>query len=86
MPVHFEMALQSVSQLSAVESAMVLESWWRIYWTDERLRWDPDEFGGLGTIDMGLSQNRTTGFHTLIISVVALVTHASVSLANVPQS
>ena len=50
MPVHFEMALQSVSQLSAVESAMVLESWWRIYWTDERLRWDPDEFGGLGTI------------------------------------
>ena len=45
------MALQlrffKVESVLAADGRMTLKVWMRTSWTDERLRWNPDEWGGV---------------------------------------
>ena len=45
--VSVDLAVVSVSQLNNLESTFVLDSWYRIFWNDPRLVWNPDEYCGI---------------------------------------
>ena len=45
--VSVDLAVVSVSELNNLESTFVLDSWYRLYWNDPRLTWNPDDYCGL---------------------------------------
>ena len=48
--IEFDLNLISITELSAMDESFVIETWWRHWWRDERLTWDPADFGGVGKL------------------------------------
>ena len=42
-----QMSLQQIVSLDNKEQTVTFNAWWRHYWTDERLAWDPALWGGV---------------------------------------
>ena len=42
-----QMSLQQIVSLDTKEQTVTFNAWWRHYWTDERLAWDPALWGGV---------------------------------------
>ena len=45
--VEIQIRLFKLMKVAASDGAMQLKVWWRMQWTDERLSWDPEAFGGV---------------------------------------
>lgn len=45
--VQVQMALYKLREIQAATSTLSVMVWFRVKWVDERLKWDPAEFGGL---------------------------------------
>lgn len=43
-----QLALQNILQLDTREQTLTFQGWFRSYWADERLTWDPDECARAG--------------------------------------
>ena len=44
--VSVQLALQTLSDIDTAAQTVKMMGWWRRYWVDSRLAWDPDDFGG----------------------------------------
>ena len=56
--VEFELVVVSVSSLDAMLNLVVLETWWRIRWRDERLVWDASAYDGIDSLMVDQSSVR----------------------------
>lgn len=45
--VQVQMAMQQFQELDTTNQQIAFISWWRHYWTDPRLAWNPDHWGGI---------------------------------------
>mmetsp|Transcript_20506 Transcript_20506/g.60537 ORF Transcript_20506/g.60537 Transcript_20506/m.60537 type:complete len:723 (+) Transcript_20506:21-2189(+) len=54
--VRLQMSIQNVIELDTAEQTFTIQAWFRHYWVDERLRWDPEDFGDTTSIFVPRSQ------------------------------
>ena len=45
--VRIQMAMQQFQELDTTNQQIAFIAWWRHYWTDPRLAWDPADWGGI---------------------------------------
>ena len=45
--VRIQMAMQQFQELDTTNQQIAFIAWWRHYWTDPRLAWNPDHWGGI---------------------------------------
>ena len=45
--VNVQFALQQFTQLDTTNQRITFFAWWRHYWVDPRLAWNPDDWGGV---------------------------------------
>ena len=45
--VRVQFALQQFTQLDTTNQRITFFAWWRHYWVDPRLAWNPDDWGGV---------------------------------------
>lgn len=50
LQVEFELVLTTLIEVNTAGESIEFESWWRMYWTDPRLSWDPAQHGGMTQI------------------------------------
>lgn len=48
--VALQIRMLKVREVSPSEGYMTIKVWWRMWWTDLRLAWDPSEYGGVSEI------------------------------------
>ena len=48
--VQMQLRLFKLRTVSTAEGIMELRVWWRLWWTDLRLSWNPDDYGGISSI------------------------------------